>query len=160
MKKQAGKRQAKAKKSNIKRSIKLNKSTQQQDTHRGLDSGVWKRKLKVKTYLREEGNLLNMISSDVVGGIIGCHHGLHLHQVLLHYIYVIFDISPPTLSHTHSLTLSFSFSLYKNMWVGVFLSLDWIDDYKHCKLRRGKCENGAPQRDPLLLSLCMRVFVA
>lgn len=32
------------------------------------------------------GNLLNVISSDV-GGIIGCHHGLHLNQVLLHFLY-------------------------------------------------------------------------
>lgn len=42
-------------------------------------------------------NLLNVISGDVVG-IIGCHHGLHLHQVLLHFLLI------PT--HKHSLSLS------------------------------------------------------
>lgn len=31
-------------------------------------------------------NLLNMISGDVVR-IISGHHGLHLHQVLLHFLY-------------------------------------------------------------------------
>ena len=38
---------------------------------------------KVKKRKKKKKNLLNMISSDVVG-IISCHHGLHLHQVLLH----------------------------------------------------------------------------
>jgi hypothetical protein len=33
---------------------------------------------------RRRKNLLNVISGDVVG-VIGCHHGLHLHQVLLHF---------------------------------------------------------------------------
>lgn len=34
-------------------------------------------------------NLLNVISGDVVG-IVSCHHGLHLHQVLLHFsLYII-----------------------------------------------------------------------
>ena len=35
----------------------------------------------------EEEDLLNVISSDTVG-IGACHHGLHLHQVLLHLSFI------------------------------------------------------------------------
>jgi hypothetical protein len=42
---------------------------------------------------RRRRNLLNMISCDVVG-IVSCHHGLHLHQVLLHFfLYLSFSLS-------------------------------------------------------------------
>lgn len=40
-------------------------------------------------------NLLNVISGDVVG-IIGCHHGLHLHQVLLHFLLIHSSVSLST----------------------------------------------------------------
>lgn len=33
---------------------------------------------------RRVKDLLNVISGDVVG-VVGCHDGLHLHQVLLHF---------------------------------------------------------------------------
>lgn len=51
---------------------------------------------------RREENLLNMISSDV-GGIVGCHHGLHLHQVPLHASLFYTILTPPTqTTHTHT----------------------------------------------------------
>jgi len=46
---------------------------------------------------RRGKDLLNVISGDVVG-VIGCHQGLHLHQVLLHLsrniiaLYIVFDM--------------------------------------------------------------------
>jgi len=46
---------------------------------------------------RRVKNLLNVISGDVVG-VIGCHQGLHLHQVLLHLsrniicLYIMYDM--------------------------------------------------------------------
>ena len=59
---------------------------------------------------KRETDLLNVISGDVVG-VVGCHHGLHLHQVLLHlshtqyiYIYIHYMIERCTLSL--SLTIS------------------------------------------------------
>lgn len=36
---------------------------------------------------KRKKDLLNMISGDVVG-VIGCHHGVHLHQVLLHTLFL------------------------------------------------------------------------
>lgn len=60
-----------------------------------------KKREKEKKEREEKRNLLNVISGDVAG-VIGCHHGLHLHQVLLHFSLSI------SLYMYHFLTLAFS----------------------------------------------------
>lgn len=68
--------------------------------------GVWLLMKKKETERRRE-NLLNVVSSDVVG-IISCHHGLHLHQVLLHFLYT-HALSLERLYLSLSLTISMTF---------------------------------------------------
>lgn len=94
----------------------------------------------------EERNLLNVISSDVAG-IVGCHHGLHLHQVLLHAS--LFYIHPTTQKHTlthtqhkHRLS-SLSFSLSKiSVYYYLYLSVckfdcdKYVSTRKHCNCKQ------------------------
>ena len=66
---------------------------------------------------RKMEDLLNMISSNVAW-IVGCHHGLHLHQVLLHFFLLYYHPTTHTTHNTHhtqhtcELFVSLSLSLY------------------------------------------------
>lgn len=133
---------------------------------------VWEREKVRKGWklMKLKKNLLNMISSNAVSGIIGCHHGLHLHQVLLHYIYIsiflcyfcyYYCLTPLSLS------ISITFSLYiwcvcMYVYMCVFLSHSRMDGWRerkeHCKVQRGEM-NRAPQETLFFFSFSFCVLL-